>query len=29
MIARIPEVTSPDFLRGELDRVHASTGSIA
>ena len=26
VIARIPEVTSPDFLRGELDRVHATYG---
>ncbi len=24
--ARIPEVTSPEFLRGELDRVHATFG---
>lgn len=26
VIARIPEVTSPEFLRGELDRVHATFG---
>ena len=24
IIARIPEITSPEFLRGELDRVHAT-----
>jgi hypothetical protein len=26
VIARIPEVTSPDFLRGELERVHGNFG---